>query len=154
MAKPSTASRSYVPRREPVRNTSDFWAFLTICAFPLGMIIADGFGVGAFGSLAWGAIGSFAVLVVNIITETRLWMFDPNWRARFEHPDFSFRIAVITGAVLLILQTSLVVLVATDGMLDKGLMNLIMRRQCAQPAPGFQQFCEIFSQGQSSSNNY
>ena len=108
-----------VPRPLSARpKTADFWAFVTIFAFPVGMILAYANGVGAYGALAWGGIGSLAALIVNVITETRLWMFDPDWRARFEHPDFSFRIAVITGVVLLIMQTLLIVLVATDGSLD------------------------------------
>lgn len=141
---PSQASKTDVMLAKP--STSDFWAFLSICSFPAGMIIANLMGYGAMASLAFGALASLAAVIVNVLTETRLWMFHPDWRARFEHPEFSFRIAVVTGAILLILQTGLIVMVATDTSLDQALMKVILRRQCVRNSVAFQPFCDVVKQ--------
>ena len=141
---PSQASKTEVVLPKP--STSDFWAFLSICSFPAGMIIANVLGYGPMASLAFGALASLAAVIVNVLTETRLWMFHPDWRARFEHPDFSFRIAVVTGAILLILQTGLIVMVATDTSLDQALMRVILNRQCVRQSTVFKPFCDVVQQ--------
>lgn len=81
------------------------------------------------------------ILVANRIAEQELWFFDPKWRERFEHPDVSFRLAVVTGALLLIVETTMLVLFFTDGGMDHALVSLVFARQCQNPTGVFEQFC-------------
>ncbi len=71
------------------------------------------------------------MLVVDAFVERRLWMFERPWRERFESPDFYFRLALVTGAVLLILETSLFVFFFIDGTFDRSLVRTIYLRQCS-----------------------
>ncbi len=149
-----SSSKSIVPkqsvqaiqlkREERARMASDFWAFVSICSFPAGMVLASLLGYGTLGSLAWGAVASLSAVIVNVITESKLWIFENKWRQRFEHPEFAFRLAVITGAILLILHTGIIMMVLTDGALDRSLMELIIKRQCVQPNDLFMDLCTYF----------
>lgn len=122
-------------------SMSDTWAFLTIVAFPVAMLLSSNFGATPIVSFLCGMGGSVAMLIANVIVDRKLWMFEPKWRARFEQPDFAFRLALISGAILLILETALVVMFFTDGRLDHSLVNLVFSRQCHPPQEGFEQFC-------------
>lgn len=132
-------------RRVSPSNVSDIWAVLTIAAFPIVMAAATRFGASFAMSFFLGMLGSIAVLVVDGVTEPRLWMFETKWREKFESTDFSFRLAVISGAVLLILETSLFVVFFLDGSLDRSMFSLILGRQCQHPVSGFQDICRLFS---------
>lgn len=123
-------------------DTSDFWAALTLLSFPTASFIATYFGSNAISSFFWGMGASLSMMVANILAEDRLWMFAPKWRTRFEHPEFAFRLALITGALLLILESFLLVTFFTEGSLDQSLINLVFSRQCQSPTPVFSEFCQ------------
>lgn len=109
---------------------ADFWAFTTIAAFPVGILIASSLGVSPFGAFLFGAYASFAALVANAISDGYLWMFAPHWKERFEAPDFSFKLAVISGAILLLVESVLLVMIFSDGGVDRTLLQLVYSRQC------------------------
>lgn len=69
-------------------------------------------------------------------------MFDPKWQERFEQPDFSFRLAVVTGAVLLILESAVLVLLFS-GNVERNLMGIVFERQCKNPQPHQVEFCKM-----------
>lgn len=83
---------------------------------------------------------SVAALMANAITEQRLWMFDPKWKERFDRPDFSFRLAVMTGAILLLLQSAVLVLLFS-GNVERNMMLLVFERTCRNPQPHQIEFC-------------
>ncbi|PIP60924.1 hypothetical protein COX00_00570 [Candidatus Uhrbacteria bacterium CG22_combo_CG10-13_8_21_14_all_47_17] len=142
MAKAKTKSYVKKERKQDPGHEPDFWAFLTIAAFPIAMLIASTFGATPISSFLFGMYGTFAILVANAITEGRLWMFAPHWRARFEHPEFSFRLAVVSGAILLLLETVLIVLLFTGGGFDRTLLQLVFGRQCHIPTQALSGFCQ------------
>ncbi len=146
-------SLSGVPRSLPVRRAGafrvqhrvrlpDFWAALTFLTFPLAWVVASWLGYDPIGAFLLGAAAMMAILVANRIAEQELWFFDIKWRERFEHPDVSFRLAVVTGALLLIIETTLLVLFFTDGSMDRALLNLVFSRQCQYPLDGFASICD------------
>lgn len=141
MAKAKT-KKHLAPRMESSREAeADFWAFMTIAAFPVAMLFASSLGATPFGAFLYGAYGSIAILVANQITDGRLWMFAPQWRRRFDHPEFSFRLAVISGTVLLLLETALIVFLFTGAGLDKTVLAMIFDRHCAVPDARLFDFC-------------
>ncbi len=121
-------------------GTADFWAFMTIIAFPLAILVTAGMGFSQLGSFVWGMLASIAVLFANSITEGRLWMFDPKWKARFDQPDFSFRLAVTTGAILLLLESAVLVMLFS-GNVERNLMGIVFERTCRDPEPHEVEFC-------------
>lgn len=114
---------------------------MTIAAFPVGMLCAMSVGASTVGVFLWGMLSTIAVLTANAVCENRLWMFSPEWKARFDHPEFSFRLAVVSGALLLVLQTSVLVMLFADGGFDRGMLRLVFQRQCLTPHYGFDEFC-------------
>lgn len=120
---------------------ADFWAFLTIFAFPFAMLVASSYGATPFGSFLYGAYGSLAILVANYVACGKLWMFAPHWQRRFDHPEFSYRLAVISGAILLLLETALIVFLFTDASMDRTLLSIVVDRQCNIPDIAVQDFC-------------
>lgn len=127
--------------REAKKYKSNFWALMTIAAFPLGMLCAMSVNQSTLAVFAWGMLATIAVLTANVLSERRLWMFSPEWRARFDHPEFSFRLAVVAGALLLVLQTSVLVMLFTDGGLDRNMLRIVFKRQCTASHYGFDEFC-------------
>jgi hypothetical protein len=121
---------------------SDFWAFATVMAFPTAVLTASAFGVPHTEAFFWGISSSLAALFCNTMTERRLWMFDPKWQQRFEQPDFSFRLAVVTGAILLILESAVLVLLFS-GNVERNLMGIVFERQCRNPQPHQVEFCKV-----------
>ncbi|KAA0206612.1 hypothetical protein EDM68_01925 [Candidatus Uhrbacteria bacterium] len=127
-------------RRKKGNGTADFWAFLTITAFPLAILVTSAMGFSQLGSFVWGMLASLAVLFANSMAEGRLWMFDPKWKARFDQPDFSFRLAVTTGAILLLLESAVLVMLFT-GNVERNLMSIVFERTCRNPDPHQIEFC-------------
>ncbi len=127
--------------RENKKYFPNFWAFLTISAFPVGMLCAMSLHASTIAVFLWGMFSTIAVLTANAVCEQRLWMFAPEWKSRFDHPEFSFRLAVVSGALLLILQTSVLVMVFADGGFDRGMLRLVFQRECTTPHYGFENFC-------------
>lgn len=127
--------------RETKKHKSNFWALMTIAAFPIAMLSAMSANQSTLAVFAWGILATIAVLTANALSESRLWMFSPEWKSRFDHPEFSFRLAVVAGALLLVLQTSVLVMLFTDGGLDRNMLRIVFKHQCTTRHYGFDEFC-------------
>ena len=99
------------------------------------------FGFSSTSAFFLGIYASLGALVANALVEKRLWMFHHKWQHRLEAPDFSFRLAIVTGAILLIVQTSLLVFIFTEPSFDRSMLRLVFDRQCADAKYGFDEFC-------------
>ena len=82
------------------------------------------------------------VLILDAIFERRLWIFDARWRPHFEHPEFSFRLALVSGAILLIVETVVLVFFLTSPNLDRALLQLIFSTKCGHPTAAYQPLCD------------
>jgi hypothetical protein len=134
-------------KRPLVKKTNgDFWAYTTIVAFPTAMLVAGYFGAGLIETFLWGIAASCAALIANTITEGRLWMFEEKWSERFERPDFSFRLAVVTGALLLILESAVLVMLFTGGV-ERNMLSFVFDRHCRPPSPEYADFCNVLDRG-------
>ena len=123
-------------------RSEHFWAFTTILIFPIALLGGLTFGFSSIESFGLGVFATLAALVANAICERRLWMFHPGWQERFESSDFTFRLAIVTGAILLIVQSSLLVFIFTEPSFDRSMLRLVFDRQCAEPKLGFDEFCK------------
>ncbi|MCC6563913.1 hypothetical protein IT087_03390 [Candidatus Uhrbacteria bacterium] len=111
-------------------------------AFPIAVLASTWAGVSHLEAFFWGMASSIAALFANAMMEKRLWMFDPKWQNRFEQPDFSFRLAIVTGAILLILESAVLVLLFS-GNVERNLMGIVFERQCRHPQPHQVEFCKM-----------
>ncbi len=123
------------------RSCPNFWAFVTIFIFPVALLGALAFHFSSTAAFLLGIYASLAALVANVIVEKHLWMFDDAWRDRLEAPEFSFRLAIVTGAILLIVQSTLLVFVFTEPSFDRSMIRLVFQRQCSHARYGFGEFC-------------
>ena len=122
--------------------TVNFWALITILSLPVAMFLASHFfQVSYVRAFFVGVLASIVVLCVNVFLEGRLWFYHPDWIARLEAPDFSFRLAVVSGVIFLMMETALIFLFFTSPTLDRSLVGLVFGRQCAQPKGDFVQIC-------------
>lgn len=128
-------------QRTLTRAAADFWALVTILAFPIAMLVSAAMGATPISAFLFGAIGSIAALTANAVTDGQLWMFAPHWQERFEQPEFSFRLAVVSGAILLLVETVFLVMLFTGAGIDRSLLNLVFQRQCRGPAAPIE-FCQ------------
>jgi hypothetical protein len=122
-------------------DSPDFWAFTTILIFPVAMLGALSFGFSSTSAFLIGIYACIGALVANALVEKRLWMFHHKWKERLEAPDFSFRLAIVTGAILLIVQSSLLVFIFTEPSFDRSMLRLVFDRQCSEGKYGFDEFC-------------
>ncbi len=106
-----------------------YWMVVTLLAFPLVMAFASSLGLGPLLSFLAGAIGSLLVLLVNILLEQEFWMLHSHWRERFEDPDFSHRLLIVSGALLLMLETSFFVLALVDQPFAARVIRLLLLAQ-------------------------
>lgn len=111
-------------------------------AFPIAILTTSSLGFTNFQAFLWGMLSSIAALVANAVVEGHLWMFDPKWKAKFDQPDFSFRLAVTTGAVLLLLESAVLVMLFS-GNVERNLMGIVFERTCRQPEPHQIEFCRF-----------
>jgi hypothetical protein len=98
----------------------------TLAAFPIALAIVSMLGLGPVIAFIAGAIGSLLVLLLNICLEHDFWMFDVHWRARFEDPDFSHRLLIVSGALLLMIQTCFFIFLMLDRAFATNLMRLLV----------------------------
>jgi hypothetical protein len=132
-------------------SSSDFWAFLTLTAFPVALLGTSALGFSQLSAFFWGLLASTAALMANSITEGRLWMFDPKWQERFERPDFSFRLAVTTGTILLLLESAVLVMLFS-GNVERNLMGVVFQRSCDNPDAQEVEFCYFLDSAMSQRN--
>lgn len=124
------------------KKSTTFWAVLTIIAFPIGLLAAGAANASSLQAFITGVIACFAVLFANAAADGRLWMFHPSWKERFDHPEFSYRLAIFSGAVLLMIQTIFLVFVLFGSTGNKAMLMLVFERECMAPRYGIEVFCQ------------
>ena len=122
--------------------TAVFWAIATLGSFPVAMMLASAFGASIPAAFFLGLSASLLAILANVALEGRLWMFETRWRRIFEQPEFSFRLVLLSGVLLLIIETGLLIFFFTSASLDHALIGLVYNRQCQNPTVEFQTFCE------------
>ncbi len=136
---PKTKTKKSAPKKICLPH---FWAIITLVAFPSGWIVASWLGYEPVMAFAVGGMTMLAMLVANHLAEDDLWIRHPLWKERFEHEDVPFRLAVITGSILLMIETALIALVLTDGGMDASLLKMIAARQCPTSDHSYVAFCQ------------
>lgn len=137
------ASRSF---SSPTRGQTRFWAFASLSTLPLALLVFTAIGLTAFSSFALGLLATLLVLTLNVFIEGSLWISREHWREVFESPEASLRLAMIAGALLLIVESAaMFYLVASPGS-DELLLKLIEQRQCINPQGIFIDVCRAIAE--------
>ena len=124
------SSRSLIP---PSRGSAFFWAVASIITLPLALLVFPGLGVSAAVAFLLGIAATLLVLLCNVALEGSLWMHHNGWHTTFDDPQAAHRLAVVSGAILLIVESAVIVYVLISPGVDEALLSLLLQRQCAQP---------------------
>ncbi len=124
------------------KKSASFWAVMTVVAFPVGILAAGSANASSWQSFVTGIGACLAVLFANAAADRRLWMFHPEWKAKFDHPEFSYRLAIFSGAMLLIIQTIFLVFVLFGATGNRAMLKLVFERECTTPRVGAEAFCQ------------
>lgn len=147
----SPRKRSRLPTGRPAYRLSVFpstlWAIATVGIFPIVLVVMSSFGgVTSFTAFVSGMAASLLILIVNVLVEKRVWMSDEPWRSRFEEPEFAMRLAFVSGIILFLIETTLLLIFFTDGAFDLALLRLVFSRQCGHASVGFGAICQALLQ--------
>ncbi len=118
-------------RRKNIHST--LWAFLTIIAFPIVLISADILDVSGILPFIFAIVATLLILTLEVAITGRLWMFEDKFINRIGDPEMHIRLLIFVGAMLLILESALILLAATDRRIDPLLLQMIVNKQCSAP---------------------
>lgn len=106
------------------------WAALTLITFPVVLLTADALDVPGLWPFVYALLGTFLIFMLEALVRRRLWPFEMEFSTTFAHPETPYRILLLLGITLLILETVLIIGVATDRRFDDALVRLILHKQC------------------------
>jgi hypothetical protein len=109
------------------------WATLTIAAFPIVTLSLGWIGFDPFRSFLFGALATLFVLFLEGIIRGRWWISEPAIARVLGDPLLGMRLLILTGLVVLVFQTLVLVGLLTNGSFDNNLVRLILNRQCDEP---------------------
>ena len=136
------ASRSFL---SPSRGQTRFWAFASLITLPLSLIVFAAIGLTALSAFALGILATLLVLTLNVFIEGSLWISRDQWREMFENPEASLRLAMIAGALLIIVESAAVFYIVASPGSDELLLKLIQQRQCVDPQGVFIDVCRVLT---------
>ncbi len=132
-----------VPKEKPTSDTA--WAVITIASFPIVALSLAALGWKSYTSFIMACLVALAILFVEALVRGRVWIFQDKFQHIFDHHETPFRILVVTGGVLLILETILLIQFFQNPAMDGYILNLVARKQCYNSqAPFAHLICPIF----------
>ncbi|MDF1496994.1 MAG: hypothetical protein P1P90_02945 [Patescibacteria group bacterium] len=110
---------------------SDFvWAAVTIMSLPVVAISLTAMGLHPALGFILGGCFTFILIILEAIIRGKTWIFSETFQNIFGHSDTSFRLLIVAGGALLILQTAFVLQLLRNPNMDTMLLNLIIQKQC------------------------
>lgn len=123
------------------------WATLTIAAFPSVAMILDAQGVDPFRSFAGGAAASLLMLLLEGAVRGRWWISEPAVAEVLEDPKLGWRLLALTGIVILMFQSVVLVGFLADRSMDTKVVRFVLGRQCDNPNSHFlARLCRVEAQ--------
>ncbi len=127
------------------RTSDTIWAAVTILSLPISAMAFTAMDFSPIFSFILGVCITFAIIVIEVLVRGKLWIFQDRFKEAFANPETPFRILIVTGGILLILQTFLIVQIFTNPNIDHFMFNLILRKQCDQnPGTLSDTICPMF----------
>ncbi|MBU1349167.1 hypothetical protein KJ781_03825 [Patescibacteria group bacterium] len=117
-------------RKRSGNGHPNVWAFLTLATFPIVLIATDMLGLHGVWPFVYAILATLIVLALEGTIRGKLWPFEPHFAECLGHPDTPIRILLFLGGVLLILETSLIAIIALDRRTDMALIGFVARKEC------------------------
>ena len=127
---------------------ADFiWAALSILSLPLVALSLTAMNWHPLVAFIAGIGATLAIVFIEAVVRGKLWIFQEQHRAVFGHQDTAFRILIVSGGILLFIQTFLILQVLENPNLDRVLLNIVLQKECqAKPGPLTHIICPAFEQ--------
>lgn len=122
-----------MPGGKQKNGHSALWAFISIIAFPIVLISADILEVGGLLPFIFAMVATLVILTLEAGITGKLWMFEDKFINRIGDPEMHVRLLIFVGAMLLILESALLFMAATDRRMDPLLLQMIVNKQCSAP---------------------
>lgn len=126
-----------LPRRAEIWRQSDvIWAVVSILSFPTVALSLVALGWQSYTAFFMACLAMLAILLVEALSCGHVWIFHERYRHIFNHQETPFRIMIVSGGVLLILETFLVIQLFQSPSMDGFFLNIIARKQCLDNRQG------------------
>ncbi len=141
-----TAQKNNIVNKNNHTTSSDFvWAAITVISLPVVALSLISLGIHSSIAFLLGACFIFILIVLEALIRGKSWIFSPAFHELFGHHETVFRILIVIGGALLILQTAFVVQLLRNPNMDSMLLNLIIQKQCQEnPGPLTDILCPNF----------
>ncbi|HPN14944.1 MAG TPA: hypothetical protein PLF71_02405 [bacterium] len=129
-------SKSFKKSNRPAPKTSSsasVWAVVSILSFPTVALSLATLGWNSLAAFLLACLATISILILEAFTRGKVWIFDDKFRHIFDHEDTPFRIIVVAGGMLLILETILIVETFRNPAFDGFILNIMAKKQCASP---------------------
>ncbi len=124
------------PNKPTGKNTSSsasVWAVISILSFPTVALSLAALGWNSFAAFLLACLATISILIMEAFTRGKVWIFDDKFRHIFDHKDTPFRILIVVGGILLILETILIIETFRNPAFDGVMLNIMANKQCASP---------------------
>ncbi|MDD5438323.1 MAG: hypothetical protein PHC70_04210 [Patescibacteria group bacterium] len=141
------------PKEKPTSDTA--WAVVTMASFPIVALSLAAMGWKSYTAFIMACLATLAILLIEAIVRGRVWIFQKQYQHIFDHQETPFRILVVTGGVLLVLETILLIQFFQNPAIDGYILNLVARKQCySSQAPFAHLICPMFERASVSKQAY
>jgi hypothetical protein len=145
MKKTTTRKTPKILQTEDTASSDFVWAAITIISLPIVALSLTALGSHPALSFLLGASFTFSIIVIEAVIRGRTWIFSKTFHEIFGHQETAFRLLVVIGGVLLIIQTAFVIQLLRNPNMDTMLLNLIIQKQCINnPGPLTDILCPTF----------
>ena len=114
-------------------NTDAIWALISLISLPIAAMSFSAFGLYPLLSFLLACCVTFLILVAEALVRGRVWFMHGPIQAVIGHEDIGFRILVVAGGLLLLVQSFLVVEFIYNPNTDYVMLNLVAKKQCTNP---------------------
>jgi hypothetical protein len=139
--------RSFIQKAKPHdwKQADAVWALITLLTLPSVALSLTAIGWSSTTSFIFACLATLAVLVIQALVCGRIWIFNDRFSHIFDHEETSFRILVVSGGVLLVLETFLILQFMQNPAMDGFFLDIIAQKQCLEPRTSVAKtFCPMF----------
>lgn len=139
-----------------LRHTSDVvWAVIGIASFPTVALSLAALGWKTYTSFIMACVVTLAILLIEALVRGKIWIFQKQFEHIFNHQETPFRVLVVAGGALLVLETLLLIQFFQNPAMDRFILNMVAKKQCSnRQTPISHVICPLFERPVSNRQNF
>lgn len=112
------------------------WAALTILSLPIVALSLSQMGFHPVTAFGLAAVFTFFIILIEGLVRGTVWFLNERFMQILGHKETAFRILVLAGGVLLLIQSFLLIEMIRNPNMDSVLFNMIAQKQCSGQQDG------------------